>query len=175
MAHDKLVCIARIGAAHGVRGEVRLWPFTQDPLGVATYGALRTADGSRSFEIADARAQKDHLVVRFRGVETREAAERLNRVELYVPRDRLPPPDADEFYHVDLIGLAAVTREGAPVGAVVAVQNFGAGDILEIAPALGGQTLLLPFTKAAVPDIDFAAGRVTVALPDEIDGDERDE
>lgn len=163
------ICVAKFGAAHGVRGEIRLWPFTEEPLGVTSYGPLETQDGARHFEIVSARPQKDHLVARVKGVETREAAERLNGLDLYVAREKLPATDTDEFYHADLIGLAAVSAEGDAVGRVVAVHNFGAGDILEIAPAKGGETLMLPFTNAVVPRVDLAAGSVTIVPPGEIE------
>lgn len=172
-ASRKQVCVARIGAPHGVRGDVKLWPFTQDPYAVADYGPLATADG-RNLEIAALRAAKDHLVAHLKGVDTREAAERLNGVELYVARDALPPADDGEYYHTDLIGLAAVTTQDEAVGRIVAVHNFGAGDIIEIAPEGGGPTLLLPFSDAVVPSVDLAAGRAVVVLPDEIDGDASD-
>jgi len=164
------ICVARIGAAHGVRGAVKLWTFTEDPLAVQTYGPLITKDGSRQFEVASAREAKGHLVATLKGVATREEAERLNGIELYVARDKLPATDDDEYYHADLIGLAAVTAGGAPLGRVIAIHNFGAGDIIEIAPP-HGPTLLLPFTNAVVPTVDLAAGRVVIELPEEIEGD----
>jgi 16S rRNA processing protein RimM len=168
------ICIAKFGAAHGVRGEIRLWPFTDDPLSVASYGPLETQDGRQRFEIAAARAAKDHLVARIKGVDTRDAAEKLNGLELYVARDKLPATEDDEFYHADLIGLAAVTRHGEALGRIIAVHNFGAGDIIEIAPANGGDTKLLPFSNAVVPTVDLAARRAIIALPDEVDGDDPD-
>jgi 16S rRNA processing protein RimM len=165
------VCVARIGAAHGVRGAVKLWTFTEDPFAVKVYGPLLTKDGARHFELTSAREAKDHLVVTFKGVETRDGAERLNGVELYVARDKLPATEDDEYYHADLIGLAAVTTADEPLGRVIAIHNFGAGDIIEIAPPTG-TTLLLPFTNAVVPTVDLADGRVVIALPEEIEGDE---
>src|SRR5882672_4073224 len=165
------ICIARIGAAHGVRGAVKLWTFTEDPLAVRTYGPLLTKDGARSFEVATAREAKGHLVATLKGVATREDAERLNGIELYVARDRLPATDADEYYHADLIGLAAVTAANEPIGRVTAIHNFGAGDIIEIVPPHGA-TMLLPFTNAVVPTVDLAAGRVVIELPGEIEGDD---
>jgi 16S rRNA processing protein RimM len=163
------ICIAKFGAAHGVRGEIRLWPFTADPLAVKSYGPLETEDGRRRFEISTLRAAKDHLVARIKGVETRDDAETLNGIELYVAREKLPRTDADEFYHADLIGLAAVTAEHAPLGRIVAVHNFGAGDIIEIALDGGGETKLLPFSNAVVPTVDLARKHVVVVLPDEVD------
>ena len=165
------ICVARIGAAHGVRGAVKLWTFTEDPFAVKAYGPLSTKDGARHFEVTSAREAKDHLVATFEGVTTRDEAERLNGVELYVPREKLPATEDDEYYHADLIGLAAVTTADEPLGRVVAIHNFGAGDIIEIAPP-SGTTMLLPFTNAVVPTVDIPGGRVVIELPEEIDGDE---
>jgi 16S rRNA processing protein RimM len=165
------ICVARIGAAHGVRGAVKLWTFTEDPLAVRAYGPLMTKDGARQFEVTSAREAKGHLVATLKGVATREEAERLNGVELYVARDKLPDTDEDEYYHADLIGLAAVTAANEPLGRVIAIHNFGAGDIIEIAPP-GGSTMLLPFTNAVVPSVDIAGGRVVIELPSEIEGDD---
>ena len=165
------VCVARIGAAHGVRGAVKLWTFTEDPFAVKRYGPLSTKDGARQFEVTDAREAKGHLVATLKGVTTREGAERLNGVELYVAREKLPATEQDQYYHADLIGLAAVTTAEQPLGRVVAIHNFGAGDIIEIAPPQGA-TMLLPFTNAVVPTVDLKAGRVVIELPEEIDGDD---
>jgi len=164
------VCIAKVGAAHGLRGEVRLFTFTDDPLKVSSYGALETADGARRFRIARLRATKNHLIATIDGVTTRAQAEQLNGLELFVPRERLPAPADGEFYHADLIGLAAVTAEQRLLGTVVAVHNFGAGDIIEIAPARG-PTIMLPFSNAVVPDVDLKGGRIVITPPDEIDGE----
>jgi len=151
-----------------VRGEVKLWSFTEDPMAVADYGPLETEDGARRFEIESLRPGKDFLVARIAGVDSRNAAEMLRNIDLFVPRDRLPPiDDGDTYYHADLIGLSAVSLENAAVGTVIALHNFGAGDVVEIAPAGGGQTLMLPFTETAVPAVDLKAGRVVVVLPAE--------
>ncbi|MGZ5845134.1 MAG: ribosome maturation factor RimM [Xanthobacteraceae bacterium] len=165
------ICVARIGAAHGVRGAVKLWTFTEDPLAVKRYGPLATRDGARRFEVTSAREAKGHLVVTLKGVTTREEAERLNGIELFVAREKLPATDENEYYHADLIGLAAVTTTDTPLGHVIAIHNFGAGDIIEIAPPQGA-TMLLPFSNAVVPTIDLAGGRVVIELPGEIEGDE---
>jgi len=167
------ICVAKIGAAHGVRGEVRLWPFTEDPMAVIDYGPLSTRDGTRQFEVARARIAKDHLVAIIKGVTNRDEAERLNGIELYIARDALPDTDEGEYYHADLIGLAAIDPQGTPIGTVTAIHNFGAGDIIEIAPK-SGPSLLLPFTDAVVPTVDLAAGHVVIELPGEIDGDAPD-
>jgi 16S rRNA processing protein RimM len=164
------ICVARIGAAHGVRGAVKLWTFTEDPFAVKDYGPLSTKDGARQFELASAREAKDHLVATFKGVTTRDEAERLNGIELYIAREKLPATEDDEYYHADLIGLAAITTANEPLGRVVAIHNFGAGDIIEIAPPAGA-TILLPFSNAVVPTVDIAGGRVVIELPKEIEGD----
>ncbi len=165
------ICIARIGAAHGVRGAVRLWTFTEDPLAVTRYGPLATKDGARQFEVTQVREAKGHLVATLKGVATREQAERLNGIELYVARENLPDTGEDEYYHADLIGLAAITSANEPLGRVVAIHNFGAGDIIEIAPP-SGATMLLPFTTAVVPSVDVAGGRLVIEMPEEIEGDD---
>src|ERR1700710_2919542 len=167
------ICVARIGAPHGVRGAVKLWTFTEEPLAVKRYGPLATKDGARHFEVTHAREAKGHLVATLKGVATREEAERLNGIELYIAREKLPATGDDEYYHADLIGLAAVTPANEPLGRVVAVHDFGAGDIIEIAPPHGA-TLLLPFTNAVVPSVDLAGGRVVIELPEEIEGDSPD-
>jgi len=160
------------GAPQGVRGEVRVKSYTQEPKSIAAYGALVDRSGRRAFVIEAARPLKDDmLVARLAGVSTREAAAALTGVELFARREQLPPPSADEFYHDDLIGLAALTTGGDDLGRVVAMRNFGAGDIVEIAPPGGGETLLLPFTRAVAVEIDFAGGRIVVELPREIEGE----
>jgi len=137
-------------------------------MAVTAYGPLESEDGTQRFEIEALRPARDHFVARLAGVNDRDAAERLTGLKLYVSRERLPPVDDEEtYYHADLIGLAAVTPDGAPLGTVTAIHNFGAGDIVEIAPQGGGETLLVPFTDAAVPEIDLAAGRMVVVPPSE--------
>jgi 16S rRNA processing protein RimM len=160
---EQRVCVARLGAAHGVRGEVRLWSFTAAPAAVVDYGPFETADG-RAIEIETLRPAKDFFVARLKGIADRNAAESLRNVELFVPRARLPAPaDDDEFYHADLIGLAVVDPSGAALGTIVALHNFGAGDIVEIRRADANDTVMLLFTQDAVPEIDVAGGRVVVA------------
>jgi 16S rRNA processing protein RimM len=157
------ICVAQIGGAHGLRGEVKLKSFTADPMALTGYGPLTTEDGSATFEIEAVRAAKDHLIARFRGVGDRDTAERLANVRLFVARERLPPLAADEFYHADLIGLTAVTADGSEIGTVVAVHDFGAGDIVEVVPRGGGTSIMLPFTAAFVPSVDLANRRIVVA------------
>lgn len=170
MTKAALICVAKIGAAHGVRGEVKLWPFTEDPMAVVDYGPLSTKDGARQFEVVRARVAKDHLVATLKGVTTRNDAERVNGIELYIPRDRLPATEEGEYYHADLIGLRAIDAKGDEIGKVLAIHNFGAGNIIEIAPSQG-PTLLLPFNNTVVPTVDLANGHVVVELPHEIEGD----
>ena len=157
------VCVARVGAPHGVRGELRFWSYTADPLAITQYGPLETEDGAARFEIEALRAASNHLVVRLKGVRDRDAAARLTNTNLFVPRERLPAPDAaDEFYHADLIGLAVVDTDGNARGSVAALHNFGAGDLVEVNPPHGGATVLLPFTEATVPTVDIAGRRIVV-------------
>jgi 16S rRNA processing protein RimM len=143
--------------------------FTADPEAVARYGPLETEDGRRSFEIeATLRQDKDAMIVRLRGIDDRNAAEALRNLRLYIPRARLPETEDDEtFYHADLIGLAVVDTQGVPIGKVTGVHNFGAGDLIEVAPLGGGPTTLLPFTETVIPRVDIAAGRVVVAPPED--------
>src|SRR5215475_8685877 len=115
------VCVARIGAAHGVRGEVKLWTFTEDPFAVTRYGVLSTKDGAREFEVTQAREAKGFLVATLKGITDRNEAERLNGIELYVAREKLPATDEDEYYHADLIGLTAITTTDEPLGKVIAI------------------------------------------------------
>jgi 16S rRNA processing protein RimM len=144
---------------------VKLWPFTAERGAVADYGTLETADGARRFEIESLRPAKDFLIARFKGIADRAAAARLRNVDLYVPRERLPAPAPDEFYHADLIGLAVEDRAGTKIGGIVAVHNYGAGDLLEIDRGGDGETVMVPFTAAMVPTVDIAAGRIIVDLP----------
>lgn len=168
------VLIARIGAPHGVRGEVRLFAFGEDPEALLDY-ALTDQSGARRFRLASLRAAKDHFVARLEGIADRNAAETLTNTDLFVARADLPPAeDEDTFYHADLIGLAVEDPSGARIGTVTAMHDFGAGDILEFAPEGGGTTRLVPFTKAAVPTIDIPGRRVVVDPPPEIEAREED-
>src|SRR5262249_36910692 len=153
------ICVAEIAGAHGTHGEVRLKSFTADPMAVKDYAPLETEDGA-PLRFDTIRAGKDHLIAQPGGVHDRAAAGKLARTKLYVARERLPWPAADEFYHADLIGLSAVTADGEEVGTVVAVHDFGAGDILELRLPGSDRTIMLPFTETFVPRIDLAAGRI---------------
>jgi 16S rRNA processing protein RimM len=160
--------VAQIGAAHGLRGGVHLRSFTKDPQAFATYGPLETEDRSRRLEIESMRPTKDGFTVRFHGLTKREAAEALRNVNLYVDRDALPPAEDGEFYHADLIGLAAVTSSGEALGEVIAIHNFGAGDIVELR-LKSGDTAMLAFDEATVPQVDIAGGKIVVEMPAEIE------
>lgn len=154
------VQMAVIGAAHGIKGELRVKAFTGDPLALGDYGPLYAKDG-RAFEIDDIRPAGEVVVVRFKGLRDRTAAERLTGTELFVDRSALPPEEEDEFYHADLVGLTVRDESGAEAGRVTAVQDFGGGDLLEIT-FRGKKGLLIPFSQAAVPEVDVAAGFVRV-------------
>ena len=173
MTHQpRLVLVGRFGAPQGVRGEIRIKSYTADPLSIGDYGPLSDETGARNFEIERLRPLKEDMVVaKVKGLADRDAAGALTGVSLFVAREKLPPPDEDEFYIADLVGLSAISPEGEAIGVVKNVLNFGAGDIIEIAPA-SGETLMLPFTKEVAPAIDFAGGRIVVVLPEETDGDE---
>lgn len=164
-----LICIGAIAGAFGVNGEVRLKSFCSEPTDIASYGPLTTVDGSRSFTVTLTRPVAGGLGARISGVATREQAEALRGTSLFVPRDRLPALPDDEFYHADLIGLSAYDTGGELLGKVTAVHNHGAGDILEISPTRHKSALLLPFTMAIVPNVDLAAGRLIVDLPDVVE------
>lgn len=160
------VLMAKIGAAHGIRGEVRVKPFGDDPLSFADYGVLTSKDGARLFEVERARVQKTVVITKFRDVTDRNQAEELNGVELFIDRDQLPEPDEDEYYYSDLNGLAVVDQDGNSLGKIIAVQDFGAGDLLEIRPSRG-RTFYIPFTKDFVPEVSVSSGRVMAHLPDD--------
>jgi 16S rRNA processing protein RimM len=173
-APDRLVRLGVLGAAHGVRGHVRVKSYTEDPKAIGAYGDLTDDVGVRVFRLAELRPLKDDmLVARLTGVDTREAAEKLTGVALFARRSQLPAPSDEEYYQDDLVGLEAVTPEGERLGRVVALLNYGAGDILEVAPD-EGESLLLPFTKAVAAEIDFAGGRIVIVPPNEIEGELED-
>lgn len=150
-----------IGAAHGIRGEVRVKTFTEDPLGLGDYGVLTTEDGVR-LTVGSVRPAKTVVIVRFKEVQDRNAAELLNGKAIFVERDALPDSlDEEEFYHTDMMGLPVQDETGEKVGHVLAVHNFGAGDMLEIRPRIG-PSVFIPFTKLAVPTVDIKAGLITI-------------
>ena len=166
---DRLILVGRVAGAFGVRGEVRITAYTEDPMALARYRALSREDGSPALTVASARPVKGGVVARCPEVASKEAADAMRGLRLYVPRAALPPPeDEDEFYLADLIGLAAQTPEGQALGRVKAVQNFGAGDIVEVDPGGGRPTVYYPFTREVVPQVRIAEGRIIVVPPAEV-------
>ncbi|WP_430422719.1 ribosome maturation factor RimM [Phenylobacterium sp.] len=164
-----LIQVGRVAGAFGVRGEVRITSFTAEPLALVDYKTLVREDGSPGLTLTSGRATKGGVVVRAKEIETREQAEALRGLKLFIPRDRLPEPEEDEFYVTDLVGLTVQTAEGEVLGVVKAVQDFGAGDLLEIAPAAGGASWYLPFTREAVPEVRIADGVVVAVPPEEVE------
>lgn len=160
------VCLGAVAGAHGVRGAVRIKPFTAEPEAVGSYGELSDESGERRFSLQVLGVAKAMVIARLGGVEDRDAAEALRGLRLYVARTALPEPAEDEFYHADLIGLRVETEDERPFGRVRALYDFGAGDVIEIDPVGGGQPVVLPFTREAVPVVDLRAGRVVVVPPE---------
>jgi 16S rRNA processing protein RimM len=160
----ELVCVAVVATAHGVRGALKLRCFTEDPASVAAYGPVVDRRG-RQLTLRVVGSTRDGVIAQAAEITSREQAELLRGTELFVPRARLPQTDEDEFYHEDLVGLDVVDRSGAPRGRVLAVANHGAGDVIEI--EADGETVMLPFTREAVPEIDLAARRLVIDPPAE--------
>ena len=155
------VQMAVIGAPHGIRGEVRVKTFTGDPLALGDYGPLHSAD-RKTFTVEAIRPAKNVVVVRFKEITSREAAEAVTGTELFVDRAALPDDlDDGEFYHADLIGLSVQDETGETIGKVLAIQNFGGGDIIEVTMA-GRRTVMIPFTLAAVPEISVSEGSIRI-------------
>ena len=161
-----LLLVGRIGAAHGIKGEVRVQSFTEDPLALVSYGPLATSKPGLTIRILAARTTTNVLVARLEGVNDRTAAEKLNGVELFIDRALLPDPDdEDDFYHADLLGLRAQLADGTLLGKVSAVPNFGAGDLIEVRDERSGDTYLYPFTKAVVPEVNIGEGYLVIEVP----------
>jgi 16S rRNA processing protein RimM len=161
---ERLILMGRIAGAHGLKGLVKLQSFTGEPAAIGRYGPLLDATGQRRFEVTVQNLVKGGVVARIEGVADRTAAEKLRGIELYLPREALPPAAEGEYYHADLIGLAVALADGTPFGVVRAVENFGAGDLLTIdRPGTG--SVSLPFTDRLVPVEDLAAGRIVVDPP----------
>ena len=162
----ELVCVGAIAGAYGVRGEVRLKSFTAEAEAIADYAPLLTEDGETSYSVTITRPIKNGLAARLSGVSTKEEADALRGTQLYVPRDRFPEPEEDEYYHADLVGLEVRDTGGTVLGRIKSVQNHGATDLLEIhGPGLKA-TILLPFTREAVPTVDLTSGRIIVDPPE---------
>jgi 16S rRNA processing protein RimM len=163
-----MILVGRVAGGFGVRGEVRITTFTEDPLALGRYGALKREGGTPALEILSLRAAKGGVIAKVKGVESKEAADALRGLRLFVPREALPAPEDDEFYLADLIGLRVEDASGAALGVVAAVPNFGAGDLLEIDRGDGSPTWYLPFTRATVPEVKIAEGRVIANPPSEV-------
>ncbi|MCC7260740.1 MAG: 16S rRNA processing protein RimM [Alphaproteobacteria bacterium] len=168
MSNSPKICVGVIASAHGLKGEVKIRSYTEFPEDISSYGPLSDERGARSFTIASVRlAGEGMLVARLKGVDGRTEAEALRGIKLYVSRDKLPDAEEGEYYQVDLIGLRAESPEGAALGRVRSVDNYGAGDILTIETSAGGEVLLL-FTEESVPEVDIAGGRIVLVLPEEV-------
>ena len=165
---SKLILVGQVAGGFGVKGEVRVTAYTADPMALLAYGPLLRADGSVGLTLTSARPEKSGVVGRAKEIATKEQADAMRGLKLHILRDRLPEPDEDEFYLTDLVGLEARAPDGGVLGTVKSVQNFGADDMLEIAPAAGGPTWYLPFTKDAVPDLHIADGWLLAVRPVEI-------
>lgn len=168
------VLLGHIAGAHGIRGAVLVRSYTEEPEAIAGYGPLQDEAGGALFTLSVEGGTAKGLICRVAGVDDRNAAEKLKGLALYVPRDRLPPPEDGLYYHVDLIGLAARTEGGAALGRVIAVLNYGAGDILEVQPAGSRRTALYPMTEAVVRAVDIAGGVVVIDPPDEVEAGDRE-
>ncbi|WP_421933476.1 ribosome maturation factor RimM [Phenylobacterium sp.] len=166
---DRLLQVARVAGAFGVRGEIRITTFTEDPLALATYKVLLRQDGSAGLTITAARPVKGAIIARAKGVDTRDQAEALRGLTLFVSRDSLPPPDEDEFYLADLIGLPIEGPQGEALGTVKTIQDFGAGDLIEVQPPMG-PSWWLPFTRENVPEVRMSEGKL-IAIPPVLVGD----
>ncbi len=160
------VLLGRITSAQGIKGEIVVASFTADPGDIVAYGPLTDAEGKRQFSLRVVRVSDKGLVARVEGVDDRTTAEKLRGTELWIERHRLPAATDGEYYHIDLIGLKVVAPDSKPIGEIIAVENFGAGDLLDIRLAGSGKTELVPFTDACVPEVDIAGRRVVVHFPE---------
>ena len=169
---ERLILVGRVAGAFGVKGEARITAFTAEPMNLAGYGPLLNKAGAPALTLLSARPVKGGIIARTKEIATPEAADALRGLELFVTRDKLPEPDdEDEFYLADLIGLSAVSPDGASLGRVASVENHGAGDLLEIRPGDGGPTWLVAFTRENVPELRIAEGMLVVVRPEEIQGE----
>jgi 16S rRNA processing protein RimM len=162
---SRRILLGRIAGPHGVRGDVLIESYASEPRAIASYGPLESEDGTRQFEVSVVRVTPKGVVARIAGVNDRTVAEALKGLSLYVDRARLPAAEEGAYYHADLIGLNAEDRDGRRIGTVIAVENYGAGDILELRLEGKSKTELIPFADAFVPVVDIAGGRIVVALP----------
>jgi len=161
------VCLGAIAGAHGVKGEVRIKTFTQEPQDIASYGPLQNEEGDATFSIVRLRPDKIGVIATIEGLQDRDAAQKLKGTRLYVKREALPQADDDTWYHADLIGLKVKGKDNKEYGVVIGVYDFGAGDVIEVAPGSGGESIFIPFTLDAVPVVEIEQGFI-VAEPIEI-------
>lgn len=162
---ERRILLGQIVSVHGIRGDVIVKTFTGEPADIASYGVLTDRDGKAPLALSIVRINDKGVIARVKGVSDRNSAEALRGRELYVARDQLPDADDDEYYHADLIGLKALSADGAVLGTIAAVLNYGAGDLLEISRPGIKETDVVPFNNACVPHVDLAAGSVTVIMP----------
>ena len=161
----ELICVGAVTGARGIKGDIRIKSFTDDPEAIVQYGPLYDKTGTQTFDLKITGQAKGQLVGRIKGTPDRNAAEKLKGLQLFVPRDVLPAPDEDEFYFSDLVGLRVIDLEGNELGTIQSVDDYGAGNVLEIVGVISGG-LLVPFTKQAVPRVEIAKGLVTVYPPE---------
>jgi 16S rRNA processing protein RimM len=159
------VLMGVVAAPHGVRGLVRIKSFTEDPMAMAGYGPLSDETGKRQFKVEALSPSRGAVLARIDGVADRNAAEALRGLKLYVDRSALPAAGEQEWYEADLLGLAAVGRDGRDWGKVLAFHDYGAGRSVEVSGGAGGKPVLLPFTTEAVPESDVVGGKVIVDPP----------
>jgi 16S rRNA processing protein RimM len=169
---QRRVLLGEISGAHGIRGDVLVRSFTAAPETIASYGPLTDATGAKQFSLGLIRVTSKGIVARIGGVSDRTTAETLRGTKLYIDRERLPEAAVSEYYHADLIGLRAMSPDGTELGEIVAVQNFGAGDLVELKPASGSSTEFIPFEDRWVPHVDLAAGTIVINRPPEGEEDE---
>lgn len=156
------ILVGEISGAHGIRGDILVRAYTGAPEAIASYGPLTDATGQRSFTLRVVRVTSKGIVARINGIEDRNAAEPLRGIKLYINRDRLPEPESAEYYYADLIGLRAVASDGSVLGQIVSVQNFGAGDLLELKPSGGSETEFIPFEERWVPSVDLQSLTIVI-------------
>lgn len=161
-SQQRLVCVAAVATAHGVRGALKLKCFTEDAASVAAYGPLLDAQGRELFELRVLAPAKGGVIAEAEGITDRDAAEALRGLELYIPRERLPEPEDDTFYYEDLVGLAVLDTAGTALGRVTAVHDFGAGEVIEY-EGESGPGGMIAFTAELVPEVDMARGHLVVA------------
>lgn len=175
MGVKKLVLLGYVAGAHGIRGDVLVKSHTADPADIAAYGPLSNERGDKSFKLKVIRVTPKGVIARVAGVADRNGAEALKGTALYVDRAALGDPDEGEYFYSDLIGLTVVAPDGTPFGTVKAVENFGAGDLIEISFTDTGKSEYVAFTDANVPTVDIKGGRVVVVLPADDGGRPEDE